>query len=253
MTHYPHFITDVHPPFTVTLNRATAAAGPGTVYWRVGPGGGANPAQPQEFEGNAYPGGAVVFGDGETEQTITIRLSDYAQDRHTFVVNLSGSGIDPDNHALALEIPAYPYPTFRIDRDWGLAPAPAPGHTRPPTRFIVTCNRLADDAGNVAACSVQYKTGVRGKAVTAILEDFPDGVMPSGVLEFDAAVGPANKILTATLFITVYAVDTPIPGRDIVGKMFWAMIYDPPAGKIILPHERDYGQIRRDVVFSIAS
>jgi Ca2+-binding RTX toxin-like protein len=86
--------------FTFTVTRDGDTSGTDTVDYAV-TGTGADPAEADDFVGDAFPSGTVTFEDGETEKTVTVQVAGdtVLEGDETFTVTLSnpsaGEVVDP--------------------------------------------------------------------------------------------------------------------------------------------------------------
>lgn len=165
--------------FTFTVTRAGLTTGTTTVNYSLAASG-ANPVSTADFVGGVFPGGVVMFGNGESSKLVTIPVSgDTAVETDEgFVVTLSGA-------SGGAQIVAGAAPGTILNDDGSLAivatdtnkPEGNSGTT--PLTFTVTRSGLTTET-----TTVNYAVTGTG-ANPASQFDFVGGVFPSGVVTFN--------------------------------------------------------------------
>ena len=163
--------------YTFSLERSGDLYLPSTVNWAA-TGNGANPADGADFAGGMLPSGTVTFAAGEASQTITVDVQgdDAFEQNEEFTVTLSDPGmavLSADNAATAAII--NDDVAYTVTSAGSALPEGNSGST--PHTFTVKSHY------NVSSGST-LKWEVSGTEVTK--DDFADGKLPSGTLEFKA-------------------------------------------------------------------
>ncbi|WP_197167734.1 Calx-beta domain-containing protein [Neorhodopirellula pilleata] len=169
-------------PFTFTVARTGDLSGSTTVEYDV-LGSGSQPANVDDFNGNALPSGQVVFFAGQASRTVTINVSgdSIVEDDESFIVTLSnpsGSAIIEDESAtgiirdddqpLAASLEIVSTNADRQEGDTGFTP------------FIFTVTR---DGNTTNSTTVDYSVVGTGSN-PANIDDFNGSVLPNGQVTF---------------------------------------------------------------------
>lgn len=173
------------PSLSFTVSRSGYTSGTGEVAWRL-VGAGDHPVDGSDFDGGSLPGGVLNFSAGQTQQTITVKLSgDYAME------NNEGVRIELYNPASGSTITTGNADATVVNDDVGLA-------------IVTTSSQLVEgDSGTVEHRFTVTRSGVLSGTTTVDWSlsgdvDAADfgGTLPSGKLTF--APGVSTQVITFT-------------------------------------------------------
>jgi len=221
--------------FTFTVTRSGSTASASTVSWAVA-GAGASQASPDDFIGGSFPGGAIVFGAGETSKTISIAVAGdvFIEEDEGFVVSLfnptnavigtaSATGIIRNDDTLAaLAIKALV--ADNIEGNTGATPF----------TFEITRTGLTTATSSVLWTVVG--TGPNPAAAT----DFTVRMFPGGLVSF--APGETSKI------VTIQVIGDALPELD---ERFDVVLSN--AVEAVISGASAFGVIRNDDALPIVS
>jgi hypothetical protein len=173
-------------PFTFTVSRSGDTTLASSVTWAV-TGSGANPANPDDFDGGVLPGGVLEFPVGDSSsQTITVLVAadGTVEPDEGFTVTLSSPtdatlGTSSASGTIQNDDDPPDLPTVSIS---ALSANKSEGSGGGATAFTFTVTRSGDTSG---ASSVSWSVSGSGEN-PADAADFEGGELPSNVVEFTA-------------------------------------------------------------------